>query len=61
MCSPPSIKNLKSSKKPSEIEMKPTTKGEPIINLARAKKLGLNVKSDVLLSTQVMNRFEWEK
>ena len=51
---------LVNGKKPSEIEMKPTTKGEPIINLARAKKLGLNVKSDVLLSTQVMNKFEWE-
>ncbi|NLY74008.1 MAG: hypothetical protein GX075_01740 [Firmicutes bacterium] len=48
-------------KKPSEFEMKPTTKGEPIINLARAKKLGINVKSDVLLSVQVINTFEWEK
>lgn len=52
---------LVNRKKPSEIAMKPTTKGEPIINLARARKLDLNVKSDVLLSTQVINRFEWEK
>jgi ABC-type uncharacterized transport system substrate-binding protein len=48
-------------KKPSEFEFKPTVKGEPIINLKRAKKLKLNITSDVLLSSKIIENYEWDK
>jgi ABC-type uncharacterized transport system substrate-binding protein len=45
---------------PSSLPMKPTVKGTPVINLARAKKLGIKVKSGVLLSSEVIEKFEWD-
>ncbi len=41
--------------------MKPTIKGEPVISLARAKKLGLSIKTNLLLSSEVMQKFSWER
>ena len=52
---------LVDGKNPADIPMTPTAKGLPVINLARAKKLGLNVKSSILLSAEVIQQFEWEK
>lgn len=52
---------LTEGKTPSAYPMVPTVKGEPAISLARAKKLGLKVKSDILLTAEVLVRFEWEK
>ena len=46
---------------PSSYPFKPTVKGEPVISLARAKKLGLKIKSGVLLSAEIIKTFEWEK
>lgn len=46
---------------PSSFAMLPTNKGLPVISLARANKLGLTVKSGVLLSAEVVEKFEWEK
>jgi hypothetical protein len=40
--------------------MEPTLKGEPVINLARAKKLGLNIDSEILLTAKVLEKFSWE-
>ncbi len=46
---------------PSDITPRATTKGEPVINLARAQKLGIKINSTLLLSTQIVQRFEWLK
>jgi len=48
-------------KSPASIEMKPTSKGVPVISLARAKRLGIKVRSGYLLSSQVIKGFEWNK
>ena len=48
-------------KSPGELPMVPSTKGLPVINLARAKKLGIKVHSDLLLSAQIVTQFEWSK
>jgi ABC-type uncharacterized transport system substrate-binding protein len=52
---------LAEGKSPASFPMEPTVKGEPIVSLARAQKLGLQVKSDVLLTATVIEQFEWEK
>jgi ABC-type uncharacterized transport system substrate-binding protein len=52
---------LVEGRSPSSFAMSPTTKGIPVISLARASKLGLKVKSSVLLSAEVIERFEWER
>jgi ABC-type uncharacterized transport system substrate-binding protein len=45
---------------PNSFKMEPTIKGQPIISLARVKKLGLQVKSKILLSVKVVEKFDWE-
>jgi len=52
---------LVGGKRPSELPMQPTLKGTPVINLARANALGIKVKSGLLLSAEVIEKFEWEK
>lgn len=52
---------LAENKSPSEYPFEPTVKGEPVISLARADKLGIPVESGTLLSSEVIERFEWEK
>ena len=52
---------LVEGKSPRELPMLPTTKGLPVISLARARKLGLQVHSDLLLSAQIITRFEWSR
>ncbi len=47
--------------RPATIPMVPTTKGLPVISLARAKRLGIGIKSSLLLSSQVIQDFEWNK
>lgn len=47
-------------KPPRDLPIQPTTKGAPVISLARANKLGIRVHSDLLLSTQVITRFDWD-
>lgn len=54
-------KVLVEGKPPHELPMLPTTKGLPVISLARAKKLGIKVHSDLLLSTRVITQFDWSK
>lgn len=51
---------LVDGKSPSSFPMKPTLKGEPVINLARAKKLGLKIDSEILLTAEVVEKFSWE-
>ena len=52
---------LVEGKSPSSFPMKPTVKGAPVISLARASKLGIKVKSGLLLSAEVVKKFDWEK
>jgi ABC-type uncharacterized transport system substrate-binding protein len=46
---------------PGSIRPQPTVKGVPVISIARAKKLGLRVKSGLLLSSEVVPDFQWER
>lgn len=48
-------------KSPAELPMKPTAKGLPVVSLARANALGIKIDSDVLLSTEVIEKFDWDK
>ncbi|HAU38305.1 MAG TPA: hypothetical protein DCX07_11405 [Phycisphaerales bacterium] len=45
---------------PSSLPMAPTVKGEPVISLARARRLGLIPSSDILLTARVISKFQWE-
>lgn len=48
-------------KSPAEFPMKPTTKGEPLVSLARARSLGIKVNAQVLLTSKIIETFEWNK
>jgi ABC-type uncharacterized transport system substrate-binding protein len=52
---------LVDGRQPSSFRMEPTRKGAPVISLARARRLGLKVKSGQLLSAEVIPQFEWDK
>ncbi|MGQ9780482.1 MAG: ABC transporter substrate-binding protein [Bacillota bacterium] len=52
---------LAEGRSPADYPIRPTIKGRPRISLARAKRLGLQVKSSLLLSAEVINEFAWEK
>ena len=52
---------LVDGKSPDTIPMKPTVKGEPVINLARAKALGIDIDSTTLLTAKVIQDFSWAK
>jgi len=47
--------------RPNSIPMVPTLKGEPMVSLARANKLGLTLETEILLFSQVIDKFNWEK
>lgn len=51
---------LLDGRSPSSYPMKPTVKGEPVVSLARARKLGIHIKTGILLSAQVVDLFSWE-
>jgi ABC-type uncharacterized transport system substrate-binding protein len=51
---------LVDGKSPSSFPFEPTVKGEPYISLARANKLNLSVKSDLLLTAEIVESFAWE-
>lgn len=52
---------LAEGKKPSAFPMKPTVKGEPVVSLARANKLGIKIKTRILLTAEVIEKFKWEE
>jgi ABC-type uncharacterized transport system substrate-binding protein len=47
--------------KPSSLPMEPTVKGQPIVSLRRARDLGIQIPSDVLLSSVVIETYKWEE
>jgi len=51
---------LVDKKKASDFPFEPTVKGVPTINLARAKKLGITIDSEILLTANVIEKFAWE-
>ncbi|MHC1742426.1 MAG: ABC transporter substrate-binding protein [Syntrophobacteraceae bacterium] len=51
---------LVEGKEPSSIPMQPSRKGEPIVSLARARKLGIQVSSETLLTARVVRSFAWQ-
>lgn len=51
---------LAEGRSPASYAIVPTVKGEPIINLARAKKLRIPVKTGVLLTAKILEKFDWE-
>ena len=52
---------LVEGKSPSSYKINPTVKGEPVISLARANKLGIRIKTGILLSAGVVQKFAWDK
>jgi ABC-type uncharacterized transport system substrate-binding protein len=52
---------LAEGKSPSNVPMLPTVKGEPILSLARAKKLGIKMNAEILLTVKVVEKFSWEE
>ena len=52
---------LVDGEKPSAIPMRPTVKGEPWVNLARLRRLGLPYRSTPLLSSRVVTTFRWDR
>jgi ABC-type uncharacterized transport system substrate-binding protein len=52
---------LVNGKSPSSIPMRATVKGEPVISLARARRLGLTPSSEVLLTAKVFTKYKWEE
>lgn len=52
---------LAEGRSPSSYAMEPTVKGEPVVSLARAKKLGIPVRTTILLTAKVFTKFDWEK
>ena len=52
---------LVEGKSPSNIQITATSKGEPIVSLARANKLGIKIRTKVLLTAQVYKKFIWDE
>lgn len=45
---------------PSDIPIRATIKGDPVISLARAKKLGITIDPELLLTSRVYTTFAWD-
>lgn len=52
---------LVNDKSPSGFLMQPTEKGVPVVSLARAEKLGVTIKSSILLTARVITAFKWDE
>jgi ABC-type uncharacterized transport system substrate-binding protein len=52
---------LVDGKSPSELQVRATVKGAPAISLARATALGIKVKSGLLLSSEVITKYDWDR
>jgi ABC-type uncharacterized transport system substrate-binding protein len=52
---------LLEGRSPDSFPMEATIKGEPVINLARANKLGLSIDSEILLAADIIEKFSWEE
>ena len=50
---------LREGRAPASLPVVPTTQGQPAISLARARQLGIQVSSSLLLSAEVVRHFAW--
>lgn len=50
---------LVDGRSPASFDMVPTVKGEAVISLARANRLGISFKSSILLSAEIVESFSW--
>jgi len=46
---------------PANFPTHTTVKGEPAVSLARAQRLNIDIKSDILLTAEIFTDFAWEK
>jgi ABC-type uncharacterized transport system substrate-binding protein len=51
---------LRDGLSPSSLPVRPTSHGRPAISLARARQLGIAVRSTQLLASEVVRQFAWE-
>jgi ABC-type uncharacterized transport system substrate-binding protein len=52
---------LVEGKSASDYAIQPTVKGEPVVSLARANRLGIKIRTGILLTAQVVEKFAWEE
>lgn len=52
---------LVNKKSPQHIKMATSKVGVPVVNIARARKLGIKVDTDILLSSTIITGFTWDK
>lgn len=52
---------LVEGKPPSACPIRPTKKGNPALSLARARMLGIDIKSSILLTAKIVREFAWEE
>jgi hypothetical protein len=52
---------LRDRRSPADLPVRPTMKGLPAINLARARQLGVTVRSSELLSSEIVPTFQWQR
>jgi ABC-type uncharacterized transport system substrate-binding protein len=52
---------LVEGRSPASLPIEATLKGRPTINLARARQLGIQVKSTELLTSEIVTEIEWAK
>ncbi|MFA9557682.1 ABC transporter substrate-binding protein [Evansella sp. AB-rgal1] len=50
---------LEDGKRPDSLPIRTSMKGEPLISLARAEDLGIQIKSKTLLSSRVVTSYGW--
>lgn len=50
---------LLGNRSPADIPINSTLKGEPVISLARARSLGIILRSDLLLSSEIFTDYAW--
>jgi ABC-type uncharacterized transport system substrate-binding protein len=48
-------------KSPTSFPMETTGKGELVVSLARARRLNIDIRSDILLTAEIITDFAWEK
>ncbi len=51
---------LAEGRSPAEFPMQPTVKGLPVLSLARARDLGLIPTTSILLSSEVIQSYDWD-
>ena len=52
---------LVGGKRPQDLPMVSTRKGNPMINLARARDIGIKLNSSTLLAAEVVTDYHWDR